>query len=64
MRNFDLKAEAEMRLHSDRLAEELARERSERPTTAADDTQGPGPADGPSTPGMAGTADAAVDDDR
>lgn len=53
-----------MRLHSDRLAEELARERSERPTTAADDTQGPGPADGPSTPGMAGTADAAVDDDR
>ncbi|MFD0169415.1 hypothetical protein ACFVJH_35595 [Streptomyces decoyicus] len=59
MRNFDLKAEAEMRLHSDRLAEELARERSERTATAADDSQGPGPADGPPT---AGTADGAADD--
>ncbi|MFD3420179.1 hypothetical protein [Streptomyces decoyicus] len=57
MRNFDLKAEAEMRLHSDRLAEELARERSERPTTAADDTQGPGPAEGPPTAGAADTDD-------
>lgn len=47
MRSFDLKAEAEMRLDSDRRAEELARERREKPTPATDDAPSPAPADGP-----------------
>ncbi|WP_164764674.1 hypothetical protein [Streptomyces lydicus] len=36
-----------MRLDSDRRAEELARERREKPTPATDDAPSPAPADGP-----------------
>lgn len=57
MRSFDLKAEAEMRLDSDRRAEELARKRREKPTTATDGTQGPAQADGPPRAGAADVGD-------
>jgi hypothetical protein len=52
VRSFDLKAEAEMRLDSDRRAEELARKRREKPATAAAGAQDPAPADGPSPAGV------------
>lgn len=57
VRSFDLKAEAEMRLDSDRRAEELARKRGEKPTPATDGTQGPAHADGPPAAGAADAGD-------
>ncbi|UKY51568.1 hypothetical protein [Streptomyces inhibens] len=44
MRQFDLKAEAEMRLRSDKLAAELARKRREELAAAEDGSQAPPPA--------------------
>ncbi|WP_414507599.1 hypothetical protein [Streptomyces sp. NEAU-L66] len=57
VRSFDLKAEAEMRLDSDRRAEELARKRGEKPSAAADDTSRPAPADGSPGAEMADAGD-------
>ncbi len=59
VRSFDLKAEAEMRLESDRRAEELARERREEPTSGAVGAQAPVPADGPSPAGVSEGGDRA-----
>ncbi|GAA2614578.1 hypothetical protein [Streptomyces tubercidicus] len=53
VRSFDLKAEAEMRLDSDRRAEELARKRRESPAAAAEGTQAPVPAGGSPPAGAA-----------
>ncbi|AJT67835.1 hypothetical protein [Streptomyces chattanoogensis] len=56
MRDFELKAEADMRLYSDRRAAELARKRREKPAAAEGGaSRAPAPADGPPA---AGTAEA------
>ncbi|REK92172.1 hypothetical protein DY245_00525 [Streptomyces inhibens] len=59
MRQFDLKAEAEMRLRSDKLAAELARKRREELGAAEDGAQAPAPAD---ATGTAGATDADDED--
>lgn len=56
MRNFDLKAEADMRLYSDRHAAELARRRRED-TTPRGGPRIPAPGDGPRTTGAAASDD-------
>ncbi|WP_327155239.1 hypothetical protein OHU45_14615 [Streptomyces tubercidicus] len=53
VRSFDLKAEAEMRLDSDRRAEELARKRRESSAAVAEATQTPVPAGGSPPAGAA-----------
>lgn len=54
MRDFELKAEADMRLYSDRRAAELARKRREKPAAAEDGaSRAPAPADGAPAAGAA-----------